>query len=177
MNKKTPNVYEFFQAVIELQQFAEQTFGVFHDTVHGWIRLSLSIEGLVQIEMSAKGRAPSCTLIHGKGNPAKDPVSLHTSTLGEALDRCRAHGPSEVFLAGMCLASIYAKWEDHSRQRMADALCIKKNAVRSELFADLSRIRHIIMHGGSKADKDFSKCTVLTWFKPATSSSSIEKSC
>jgi hypothetical protein len=167
MNFAPPKVQAFFEAIQELIAYAESTFGLFHDAAAGFGHFSLQISALVESEVKGgveRADALAFPLIFMDQNPVSGPA-LHKATLGEVIDRCSPHGPNEVFLGNMCLVALYTFWELESRHRIADALDIPLNNVRSDLFGDLRWLRHAVLHKHGKASIEVEKAKILTWFK------------
>jgi hypothetical protein len=147
----------------------EATYGLFHDATRGWQYFSIALEKMIESEMARgmpREQALKSILIHGQGVPNVDAVFQHESTLGDRLGQCKPRGPNEIFLGNMCVVSIYSFWEDRTRGEIATALGIEKNNVKSGLFADLAKFRHVILHAGGRADNAFKKIEVLRWFEP-----------
>lgn len=163
------NPLPFFTAIQEIKVDAETTFGLFHDTAQGWIRLSSMLEGLVSMEMRTKRitreQALNAVVIHGQGEPETG-IPLHESTLGEAIKRASPHGPNEILLGNMCLVSIYTFWDVRGRSEIAKALGIENAGVSCDLYGDLRHIRHMLIHNGGYADKKADSLKLLRWYKP-----------
>ena len=157
---------EMKKAIDVLLVHVEQTYGLFHDSVQGWHRLSELFEGLVKQEM-AKGmpreQALKSTLIHGKGTPEVG-EALHLSTLGDRLNACASGGQNEITLSNLCLISIYSHWEDRARNEIAKALRIDGNSVQSDLFGDIAKMRNAILHAGGVIGASARALKVLKWF-------------
>lgn len=167
-----PDIGAFVRSIHELLRHAESTFGLFHDAAQGALAFGRSLEELVRYEVDrglTRADALNAKLTHGTGNPAEGGMALHTSTLGEAIERNQPHGSNERFLGSMCLVSIYGFWDSGTRSEIARALCIEHNSVKSDLFGDIRTLRHLLLHAGGVADNTVAKCKVLKWFEPGES--------
>ena len=71
-------------------------------------------------------------------------------------------GEFEQLNAKAYLVFIDALWEDSARRRIADVLHVKERDVKSDLLADLRRLRNLMIHRSEKARQDYvEKATLL----------------
>jgi hypothetical protein len=146
---------------------AEAAYGLFHDSAQGWKQLATVIETEIE-KLVATGKTREEVLdfglVHGTDHPQKGGVPLHRSTIRERLAACAPGGSNEIALSNLTTISIYAFWEDRTRGEIAGALGIDKNAVQSDLFGDIAKMRNIILHAGGVMDQRARAMKVLKWF-------------
>jgi hypothetical protein len=66
----------------------------------------------------------------------------------------------------MLITLIYGAWEDKYREQLAEALgYAEKNRVKHDLFYDLAKLRHAVVHNGGIATSEVEEARVLKWFK------------
>jgi hypothetical protein len=101
---------------------------------------------------------------HGHGPPT-DPknVMYHKCTQGEYKERNIAGGKNERFIGRYCIVLLYEYWESEYRQRFAEAIGISRDKLTHDLFGDLRRLRHAILHNRGRATKE---CESLRIFPP-----------
>ncbi len=91
---------------------------------------------------------------------------LHRSTQGAFKHRTAFGGADARFLGQMMVALLYGAWEDKYRQEAAFALGHSdKNELKSELFSDVAKLRHAIVHNNGKATKEVGRAKVIKWFQ------------
>ena len=72
---------------------------------------------------------------------------IHTATIEDQIHSLSDGGTDEVLIGNVCVSYIYSLWEDEYRGRLAQLRgASAKNAVRSELLAELGAYRHAIIH-------------------------------
>lgn len=82
-------------------------------------------------------------------------------------ERLADDGPVAEQLGQQWLVLVCTEWEDHYRQRIADAAGVPKNEVKSPAMGDVSKMRNDVVHHRGVATKGNSgRCEALTWFKP-----------
>ncbi len=61
------------------------------------------------------------------------------------------------------LVFIDTLWEESTRRKVADLLRVKNRDVKCDLFADLHRLRNLVIHRSEKARQEYlEKATLLT---------------
>lgn len=99
---------------------------------------------------------------HGPPTDSKN-VMYHKCTQGEYKERNTAQGRNERFIGRYCIVLLYEYWESEYRQRFADAIGISRDKLTHDLFGDLRRLRHAIIHNKGHATKE---CESLRIFPP-----------
>jgi hypothetical protein len=91
---------------------------------------------------------------------------LHRSTQGDFKRRTAPGGSDARFLSQMLLALVYGAWEDEYRERVASSLGhSEKNALASDLFQDINKLRQAILHNQGKATEDVEHAKIIPWFR------------
>jgi hypothetical protein len=91
---------------------------------------------------------------------------LHRSTQGEFKRRTAPGGSVARFLGHMMVALLYGAWEDNYRQKVASSLGHSdKNALKSDLFQDIAKLRQAILHNQGEATEEAERAKVLHWFQ------------
>ena len=104
---------------------------------------------------------------YGRGDVNTDAaLILHQSTQGELKERNSHGGANDRSMSRLLLIVIYQFWEDHYREGFAKAVGVDKNAIVSDIFGDIRRIRNDIIHHQNTATVDGAKCKLLKFFKP-----------
>jgi hypothetical protein len=91
---------------------------------------------------------------------------LHRSTQGDFKRRTAPGGLDARLLSQMLLALLYGAWEDRYREKVA--LCLgysHKNALGSDLFQDINKLRQAILHNQGKATEDVEHAKIICWFR------------
>lgn len=161
--------------VTELREVIKRIFGTLLDARLGFHLLLEKTDELRRFSASRVSGATAESMeaapfLYGDGpptHPPDDPSAplLHRTTLGELKRRNRPDGPHEIFVANMCLVTLYAFWEEEYRDRVATALGCSRNSLQVPVLGDLRRIRHSIVHHRGVALPEIEKCEVLRWFK------------
>ena len=91
---------------------------------------------------------------------------LHRSTQGDFKLRTSPRGLDARLLGQMVVAQLYSAWEDKCRALIASNLGLpKKNALASDLFYDLNKLRQAIIHNQGKATLEVERAKVIRWFR------------
>jgi hypothetical protein len=91
---------------------------------------------------------------------------LHRSTQGDFKRRTAPGGLDTRFLSQMLVALLYGAWEDRYRESIASSIGhSKKNALRSDLFQDINKLRQAILHNQGKATQDVENAKIIRWFR------------
>lgn len=81
----------------------------------------------------------------------------HCTTVGELISRIDKEGKNLIKIRGFILTEIIEHWEHNIRKQIASALGFKnKNEVRSNIMAEINRIRQDLLHGRGKAKRSAS---------------------
>jgi len=89
---------------------------------------------------------------------------LHQCSLREYKERNSETGTNARFIGNMSIIAIYQYWEDHFREKIADALGRKKNDISSPIMGDLRLLRQSIVHHRGVALNEIKNCQLLKWF-------------
>jgi len=66
----------------------------------------------------------------------------------------------------MLVALLYGAWEDKYRERVALSLGhSEKNALGSDVFQDICKLRQAIIHNQGKATEDVEHAKIIAWFR------------
>jgi hypothetical protein len=150
----------------------DNIYGVYLDATHGFglvrqrvVDAQTNIASQHSVSMA---HLDSITMTYGKGEDPDSPgaVELHTITQGEVKARNERGGTNWIFLANVCLVSIYQYWEDHFREALATALGKSKYELLVPLMGDLRLYRMSIIHHRGIALREVERCEVLQWFRP-----------
>src|SRR5258706_4576392 len=91
---------------------------------------------------------------------------LHRSTQGDFKQRTASGGLDARFLSQMLVALLYGAWEDGYRGRIAMSLGHSvKNALGSDLFQDICKLRQAIVHNHGRATEDVERAKIIRWFR------------
>lgn len=137
---------------------------MFHDALMGWSHARQVLEKFIASDMAqgksledARGRL----FTYGKGDEKWR--RLHTSKIGEVLDRCQPHASNERILANQCFVSICSFWERKTRGAIAKACGV--SIVEHELFGEIYKLRNWILHA-NRAPAEINRFRILKWFNP-----------
>jgi hypothetical protein len=167
---------ELSRVCIEFVQVLNSINGVYLDAVSGFHQMrELITKGQLKALEHLKATQPELATIeyidsigftYGKGDPNLPGNRIqHACTQGEFKARNAEGGENYIFLANVCLVTIYQFWEDLYRQKIATALGVSKNELRSPIMGDLRLLRNSIIHNGGIATSDAERCEVIQWFK------------
>jgi hypothetical protein len=104
-------------------------------------------------------------------------VHLHQADSEEIKTRNVINGANYIYMANMCVVSIYQYWEDHYREKIAKLLNLEskklkndsrdkpKNRIKVAIFSDIMHLRNSIIHNRGIANSKISQCEVFRWFK------------
>lgn len=91
-------------------------------------------------------------------------LKLHECTQGEFKERMAKSGPNRFGVANLCIVSLYQHWEDHFRKKIAEAIGVPKNDVKSPVFGELNGLRRSIVHNDSLAVREVSSNALIATF-------------
>lgn len=101
-----------------------------------------------------------------EGDQRRPEELLHRSTQGEFKRRTAPGGLDARFLSQMLVSLLYGAWEDVYRKRVASCLRhSKKNALGSDLFQDINKLRQAILHHHGKATEEVERANIIRWFR------------
>ena len=84
------------------------------------------------------------------------------ATIGERLG---PDGPVIRSIGQQWVVSVATQWNDHFRQRFADAEGVEAGEIKDPLMADMNRMRNdVIHHRGIATAKNTGRCEALRWF-------------
>jgi hypothetical protein len=146
-------------------------YGVYLDGIRGYglvHKEQLHIRGwIIRTQVLDDESADSTTFIYGHGDlESPDAIPLHSVSHGELTARNEKGGENWIFLANVCLVSIYQYWEDRYRKEIAAALKKQKDDLRVPIMGDLRRYRRSIIHHAGIALPEMERCEALHWFGP-----------
>jgi hypothetical protein len=120
------------------------------------LKLKVSVEELDKATM---------TYANGKPNDP-DVIIFHECTQKELKDRMKKTGKNTNYVSQFSLAMIYEFWENKYREKFSEAIGLKKNDLKSDIFGDIRLIRHDILHArGLATINNSSKTKILKWFQ------------
>ena len=163
--------------VLEYEGIVDHVYGIYLDGTRGFRlvheEMKESQEKALRL-FSRDTNGPSTieemderTIFYGKGDPNDpDSVVLHAVTQGRLKERNRPGGSNSLFLANVCIVTLYQYWEDHYRKKIAQALGEKTESLLVPVFGDLRLLRRSIIHYQGYGLPDIDRCEVLQWFKP-----------
>lgn len=142
-----------------LQQFmqqAQEVHGAMIDVCYGLRALRVDIEKLV-----AETNLPSHGTISTGSWDSESSMVIDSVTVDALRSRIGDAGYDEVLIGNLCVAFIYALWEDKYREEFAIERGVTKNDIQSDLFGDLKEYRHSIVHNHGLATSRMSSLKVL----------------
>ncbi len=142
-----------------LQQFMkeiQEVHGAMIDVCSGFRALRDEID-----KLAAKTKLPPHgTISTGSWDPGHSNV-IDSVSVGELRSRIDDSGYDEILIGNLCVAFIYALWEDKYRGEFAAKHGVAKNDVQSDLFGDLREYRHCIVHNHGFATSKMNALKVL----------------
>jgi hypothetical protein len=173
-----PGVNEtLFKVALEFMGFTHKLFGAYLDALGGLRLLRKQVVDFQNATIAdLKQKIPAQAteafmdtqpLSHEFEATTMSPeMHLHQSSQGEFKKRTALDGRDARLLGYMMVALLYGAWEDVYRLKFALALGhSEKNAVQSELFRDLAKIRHAIVHNAGIATEAVEQSQKLIWFQ------------
>jgi hypothetical protein len=108
------------------------------------------------------------TLFFGNSDPnSPDGLAYSHFKIKDLADKFSPDGPIVRDLGQQWLVMVYAEWNDHFRPRFAAAEGVELSDIQDQVFGDLRRIRHDIVHHHGIATEGWTgKTEVLDWFEP-----------
>ena len=148
-----------------------RVYGVYFDGTRGFSLVHQQQLDLRDWLIRTQGRdvesANATTFTYGHGDiESPDAFPLHSVSHRELTTRNETGGENWIFLANVCLVSIYQYWEDRYRGEIAAALNKQKDDMRVPIMGDLRHYRHSIIHRAGFAVPEVSRCEVIRWFDP-----------
>jgi hypothetical protein len=142
-----------------LQKFmkqAQEVHGTMIDVCYGLRALRVDIDKLTD-----KTKLPlHGTISTGSWNPESSNV-IDSVTVDELRSRIGDSGYDETLIGNLCVAFIYALWEDKYREEFANERGVMKNDIQSDLFGDLGEYRRCIVHNHGSATSKMNSLKVL----------------
>ena len=165
------NARNLVNACVAFLKTVRAVYGVYFDGSRGFnlvYRQQLDIrDWLIHTQGYDGETADAIAFKYGHGDPeSPDAITLHSVSHGELTDRNLRGGENWIFLANVCLVSIYQYWEDRYRGEIAAAWDKQKDDVRVPIMGDLRHYRHSIIHRAGFAVPEVARCEVIRWFDP-----------
>jgi hypothetical protein len=156
------------------QRDAEEISGEFLDVLNDVAGThAIAVMGVIQVrdwatKIELAKRTPESSIFIGHGDPnSAQGFAYQRWRLDTLADRLDGNGPVARDLGQQWIVMVAAHWNDHYRQRIANALGIAKNEVADPVMADLNRMRNdVVHHRGVATAKNTGRCEVLRWFEP-----------
>ena len=168
---------KLYAAALDFMREVNEVFAAFLDALAGIDRLRVDLikfqeESIDKLKESDPENATEKFLdtqpIHQElasndTDPAKE---LHRATQGEFKERTAPDGLDRRLLGQMTIVRFYALWEEKYREKFAIATGLsKKNDLHANLFGDLAKLRHAIIHNDGIATSQVEAAAELKWFK------------
>ncbi len=80
-------------------------------------------------------------------------TAQYESKLRDLIVKSAKDGYNVSFQKSMSIVYIYALWENRYRNAIADAACVKRDAIKNNVFGDLRIYRQSIVHNNGILDK------------------------
>ena len=157
---------KLFEIALRFMQFIHELFGSYLDALGGLKCIRdrvIDFQNAKIAELQKNNAAhvseeffDTQSLSHEFEPTASEPQRLlHRSTQGDFKRRTAVDGSDARLLGFMMLTLLYGAWEDAYRLRFSLALGhANKNALASDLFGDVAKMRNAIIHNGGIATKD-----------------------
>jgi len=166
--------------VAEFRQVVDGIYGTFLDARDGFGRVRESVVKLEEehkehIEGIRKERPELSDLTYGGSEFSYGRLvragskpryrHLHQLPTEKIKQRNEEGGANFRLIGNVCLVTLYQFWEDNYRELLADVFEVNKNQIQVQLFGDIAKYRHAILHNRGVATSDVEKCTILRWHK------------
>jgi hypothetical protein len=129
--------------------------------------------GLAQVDrqIAAGPRSadnPDPAVYIGIGDPNDPAATQYAKFKASELPALLANGgPISTQLGQQWAVFVFTEWENSFRQRLASAHGCGPHSIQSDVFGDLRRMRHDILHQRAIASREWSgRCALLQWFQP-----------
>jgi hypothetical protein len=133
---------------------------------------AMTLLGIIQIRSvvlatEPENRTPESSIFIGHGDPnSTEGFAYQRWRLDELPDQLDADGPIVRAIGQQWVVMVAAQWNDHYRERLADAKSVEKNEVADPYLADLNRMRNdIIHHRGIATSRNTGRCEQFKWFQ------------
>ena len=165
------NSRNLVDACVAFLKTVRAVYGVYFDGARGFDlvhRQQLDIrDWLIRTQGHDGETADALIFKYGHGDlESPDAIALHSVSHGDLTARNLRGGENLIFLANVCLVSIYQYWEDRYRGEIAAALDKQKDDVRVPIMGDLRYYRHSIIRRAGFAVPEVARCEVVRWFDP-----------
>ena len=144
---------------------ANAAIGMLEDFRSQCQRLWFAFDGMINgrplaLQQWRRGKAGTHNRFSAGNQFPDQEQSIGKSTIAhipivELLDAMADGGEFEQLNAKAMLVFIDVMWEESTRRGIADALQIANNDVKSDLMADLHRLRNLIIHRSESAKRDY----------------------
>lgn len=126
------------------------------------------MEAMIEDELRPDILTDESTLFFGNTDPnSPDGMAYQQWKIKDLPEKFSPMGPIVRDLGQQWLVMVYAEWNDHFRRRFAAAEGVPLNEIEDDVFGDLRRLRHDILHHRGIATPEWTgKCVVLDWFDP-----------
>jgi len=158
-------------ACVAFLKTVRAVYGVYFDVIRGFNSVHTQQlylrDWLIRTQGYDNESADAVIFTYGHGDlEDPDAIPLHSVSHGELTARNLRGGENCIFLANVCLVSIYQYWEDRYRGEIAAALDKSKGDVLVPIMGDLRHYRHSIIHHAGVAISEVARCEVIRWFEP-----------
>lgn len=153
MSKDYKKLLDLFH---EFDAFLRRIYGLYMDGIAGFDFLARHIETEHNYyrdmfkdkkELSSTEFLDTLGFSHDKfvgGDLAK--ISIHFGKKGDVKRRNIRNGENQINLGSMCLVMIYTYWETYFRKQLSNALNVKTEELKFDIWGDLRIIRTCILH-------------------------------
>jgi hypothetical protein len=93
---------------------------------------------------------------------------LHRTRLHDIIARNSPGGSNWVFLALMCVVGLYQIWDEHFRGALAQAMGMKSDELRADIFGELRHLRNSIIHRQGYASAEVAQAKLTRAFPEDT---------
>jgi len=151
-------------------------YGVYLDSTLGFKLLNKYIQKIQRESIRLIG--PEATIekldkaefIYGRGSPPQykdpsNPNSLHKTTQGVLKERNKESGINFKTIGNLSIVQIYQFWENNYRDKIAQAMNLKRDELKSDIFGELRCLRESILHHSSFALPNVEKKVKVVKFK------------
>lgn len=159
------NSDNFKNSVSEFIDTIDLQFGIYLDACSGFqqireITIKHQLEFIDMLKVDDPDKAnmdylDSVGVFYGEGDP-NDPknVMWHKTTQKQFKERTVKDGLNDKTVCRNCIVLMYEFWETEYRNRVCEALEIKRETLLIPIIGDLRLIRHAILHNKSRVTKD-----------------------
>jgi len=165
IRKDDMDTNKLIEAVAEFVDAIDLQFGIYLDACAGFQEIhertkkhQLEFIDKLKVEYPEKANMEymdSALHLYGEGDP-NDPQNImwHKVTQKKFKERTIKNGINDKTVCRNCIVLIYEFWETEYRNRVSQALSVKRDTILIPIIGDLRLIRHAILHNKSRVTKD-----------------------